>query len=124
MQTRDDHGIIFQSYSSLAQGRLSGKYSVEDPPPKTYKFSSYSMKEFEPTWDVLKCITQIRGKPIAAVALNYNISKGALPVVGIRNLEMAKHVVEALGWRLSAEEVKELDAHNAEGKTTKLWQQG
>jgi aryl-alcohol dehydrogenase-like predicted oxidoreductase len=82
------------------------------------------MKEIEPTLDVLRRIAQKRGKPVAAVALNYNISKGALPLVGIRNPEMAKHAVEALGWRLDVEEVKQLDAYSSEGKTTKLWQQG
>jgi aryl-alcohol dehydrogenase-like predicted oxidoreductase len=46
------YGIVFQSYSSLAQGRLSGKYTKDNPPPKTYRFSSYPMEEIEPTLQV------------------------------------------------------------------------
>jgi len=34
-----DNGIVFQSYSSLAQGRLSGKYNSNNEPPKSYRFS-------------------------------------------------------------------------------------
>ena len=53
------------------------------------------MKEIEPTLDVLRCIAQNRGKPVAAVALNYNINKGALLLVGIRNAKMTEDAVEA-----------------------------
>ena len=49
-----DNNIIFQSYSSLAQGRLSGKYSAEsEGPPSTYRFSNYPMKEYGPVLKVL-----------------------------------------------------------------------
>jgi len=37
IQACRDRGIVFQSYSSLAQGRLSGKYNKDHPPPKTYR---------------------------------------------------------------------------------------
>jgi aryl-alcohol dehydrogenase-like predicted oxidoreductase len=118
------HGILFQSYSSLAQGRLSGKYSVENPPPATYKFSNYPMEEIEPVLRVLRLIAQKREKPVAAVALNWNISKGALPLVGIRNEQQAKEDVQALGWRLTEEEVAEIDRVSFLGRTSILWQHG
>lgn len=124
LQACKDNGIQFQSYSSLAQGRLSGKYSAKNEPPKTYRFSSYPMKDLEPTLTVLKTIAEKRGVTIPAVSLNYNISKGVLPVVGIRKLEQAQSNIQALGWRLSPEEIKQLDAVSIEGKATKLWQQG
>ncbi|TKX25119.1 aryl-alcohol dehydrogenase-like protein [Elsinoe australis] len=119
-----ERGIHFQSYSSLAQGRLTGKYDKNNPPPKNHRFSSYPMEELEPQLNVLREIADRRGKPVAAVALNYNISKGILPVVGIRSKEMVDTNLAALGWRLSEEEMKQLDAVGLEGKTTKLWQQG
>lgn len=40
LQTCRENCIVFQSYSSLAQGRLSGKYTKDNPPPKTHRFSS------------------------------------------------------------------------------------
>jgi aryl-alcohol dehydrogenase-like predicted oxidoreductase len=117
-------GIVFQSYSSLGQGKLSGKYSAANPPPKSYRFSNYDMKDIEPTLDVLRGIAERRGKAVASVSLNYIVSKGGLPVVGIRNEQQAKDAVEALGWRLTDEEVTEIDRVSVLGETTKLWQQG
>ncbi|KAI0399647.1 NADP-dependent oxidoreductase domain-containing protein [Xylaria palmicola] len=117
-------GVQFQSYSSLAQGRLTGKYNAEHLPPSTYRFSNYDMEDIQPTLDVLETIGKRRGKNPAAVALNYNLSKGALPLVGIRNLAQAEQALEALGWRLTEDEVKMIDRHSFIGKRTSLWQQG
>jgi aryl-alcohol dehydrogenase-like predicted oxidoreductase len=122
--TCEKKGMIFQGYSSLAQGKLTGKYTVDNPPPKAYKFSNYKMEDIEPTLEVLRRIASARGKSIAAVALNYNISKGVLPVVGIRKPEQAKDAIEALGWRLSEQDMIELDKVSMEGQKTVLWQQG
>ncbi|KAL0933495.1 putative aldo/keto reductase [Colletotrichum truncatum] len=119
-----DNDIVFQSYSSLAQGRLSGKYSAENPPPKEYRFSSYDMKDIEPTLVTLREIAEKRGKSVASVSLNYNISKGVVPVVGIRNVEQAKAAIDALGWRLNEDEVVAIDKVSVEGRTSTLWQQG
>ncbi|KAK1760357.1 NADP-dependent oxidoreductase domain-containing protein [Echria macrotheca] len=119
-----ERGIVFQSYSSLGQGRLTGKYNKENPPPKTYRFSSYPMEELEPVLAVLRRIGERHGKSMASVALNYNISKGVVPLVGIRNEKQARDAVEALGWRLSIEDMVAIDKVSIEGKTTKLWQQG
>lgn len=119
-----ERNIVFQSYSPLAQGRLTGKYHVGKEPPNTYRFSSYPMKDLEPTLAVLDDIALARRTSISAVALNYNISKGALPVVGMRSPEQAKQNIKALGWRLSKEEIRRIDGVSIEGKTTKLWQQG
>ncbi|EMC93828.1 hypothetical protein BAUCODRAFT_36288 [Baudoinia panamericana UAMH 10762] len=116
--------IVFQSYSSLAQGRLSGKYDRWHEPPKEYRFSSYPMKEIEPTLEVLKRIAERHGTSVASVALNYNLCHGIVPVVGVRKPEQAEDNCRALGWRLSGEEIAELDKVSFEGKTTSLWQQG
>ncbi|KAJ9655628.1 hypothetical protein H2198_005526 [Neophaeococcomyces mojaviensis] len=118
------HGIVFQSYSSLAQGRLSGKYTKDNPPPKEYRFSSYDMEHIEPALDVLRSLAQKYNVSIAAVALNWNMCKGAIPVVGIRKESQAVENMQAFGWRLTKEEITELDRRGFEGKTTKLWQQG
>jgi aryl-alcohol dehydrogenase-like predicted oxidoreductase len=119
-----ERGIQLQSYSSLAQGRLTGKWSAEKEPPKTYRFSSYPMKYLEPTLEMVKKIAVAHNVTMAAVALNYNLSKGVIPVVGVRNMEQAQSNLQALGWRLSNEEMRMLDDVSLEGKTTMLWQQG
>ncbi|KAI9838262.1 MAG: hypothetical protein M1819_005530 [Sarea resinae] len=119
-----ENGIVFQSYSSLAQGRLTGKYSADNPPPAQRRFSSYDMKDLEPTMRVLGDIAAKHDVGVSAVALNYNLSKGVIPTVGIRSPEQMKENAAALGWRLSLEEMKQIDAVSVEGKTTALWQQG
>ncbi|KAK0874036.1 hypothetical protein LTS02_000417 [Friedmanniomyces endolithicus] len=119
-----ENGIVFQSYSSLAQGRLSGKYSSSNEPPKEYRFSSYPMKYVEPTLEVQNRIAEKRGVSVAAIALNYNLMHGIVPVVGVRKPEQAEQDSAALGWALSREEIAELDQVSFEGKTTALWQQG
>lgn len=124
LQTCREEGIQLQSYSSLAQGRLTGKYDAENPPPETHRFSSYDMKEVQPVLEVLKTIADKRGVSVSAVALNYNMGKGVNPVVGVRSEHMAKENLEALGWRLTDEEYQELDKVSFKGKETKLWQQG
>jgi aryl-alcohol dehydrogenase-like predicted oxidoreductase len=120
-----DNDIVFQSYSSLAQGRLSGKYTADDEgPPSSYRFSNYPMKEYGPVLKVLGEIAAVRGVSVAAVTLNYNLVHGVAPVVGVRNAEHARSNAAALGWRLSDEEISRIDGVSSKGKTTKLWQQG
>lgn len=123
INTCSGNGMVFQGYSAIANGRLTGKYTVDHPPSKTYRFSSYPMEDIQETLAVLEKIAKARGKAMASVALNYNISKGVLPVVGIRKPEQARQAIEALGWRLS-EEMVELDRVSVEGTKTMFWQQG
>lgn len=124
MKACRENNIQFQSYSSLAQGRLSGKYNAENEPAKTKRFSSYPMKEYDPILTVTRRIAERRGVSVAAVALNYNIGKNVIPVVGVRNPSQARANVEAFGWRLTEAEYKEMDAVSFKGKHTQLWQQG
>ncbi|KAL8726131.1 MAG: hypothetical protein Q9181_006168 [Wetmoreana brouardii] len=124
LQACRDRGIVFQSYSSLAQGRLTGKYTPEHEPPKTYRFSSYPMKDLEPTLNVLKEIAGARSTSVSAVALNYNMSKGVVPTVGIRSRQQVEQNLQAFGWRLTDEEIQKIDSVSLEGKATALWQQG
>jgi aryl-alcohol dehydrogenase-like predicted oxidoreductase len=109
LQTCEKEGIVMQSYSSLAQGRLTGKYSKDREPPKSYRFSQYPMEELEGTIKVLEKIARERKVATSAVALNYNISKGVAPVVGFRNPAQVEQNIGCLGWRLSVEEIKTID---------------
>ena len=124
LQACKKNNIVFQSYSSLAQGRLSGKYNSQNEPPKEYRFSSYPMKEIEATLEVQKRIAEKHNTSVASVALNYNLVHGIVPVCGMRKPEQAESDCQALGWRLSDEEIAELDNVTFEGKHTSLWQQG
>ena len=44
------------------------------------------------------------------VAINWSICKGAVPIVGAKNVGQVRDNLGALGWRLTAAEVETLDA--------------
>ncbi|KAF9349497.1 hypothetical protein BGX26_012227 [Mortierella sp. AD094] len=117
-------GVAVLAYSPLGMGRLSGKYSAENPPPSGRKFSNYPMTELVPLLTVVERIAKKHNKPMTAVALNYTICKGTIPLGGARNPEQARQNAKALGWRLSEEEITELDSVALVGSNGLFWQHG
>ena len=61
--------------------------------------------------------------PVSAVALNYVLCKGAIPLGGARNAKQAEQNMKALGWRLTNEEVEALEEHSKKGAYS-TFQQG
>jgi aryl-alcohol dehydrogenase-like predicted oxidoreductase len=116
--------ICFQGFASLAEGRLSGKYSRLNETPRRRRFSSYPMHMLEPTIDMLKSIAGERRVPVLAVALNYSINKGVVPLVEVRDAEQAEQDMQALGWRLTEDEMKRIEAVSIEGQTSSSLQHG
>lgn len=116
--------ICFQGFASLAEGRLTGKYSRMDEPRRTLRFSSYPTHMLEPTLDVLKRIAEERRVPVPAVAINYAINKGVVPLVGVRDAEQADQDMQALGWRLTEEEIHRIEAVSIQGNTSSFFQHG
>jgi aryl-alcohol dehydrogenase-like predicted oxidoreductase len=105
-------GIRLIAYSPLAMGLLTGKYTPENPPPgmRAGRYAGV-LKEMQP---LIKLMTEIGqdwgGKSTSQVALNWVISKGALPIPGAKNVRQAEMNAGAAGWRLTAEQVAALDA--------------
>jgi len=112
-------GIRLISYSPIEKGLLSGKYSVDSPPPGA-RGRNYTnlLPKIGP---LLKLMTEIGqdhgGKSNAQVALNWVICKGALPIPGAKNAEQAQENAGALGWRLTDEEAVRLDE-----TSSKIWE--
>lgn len=120
-------GVVVLAYSPLAQGRLTGKYSVNHPPPGSRHFSDYPMTEIAPVIEVLRRMGEHYGKTPAQVALNWIICKGAVPIPGAKNREQAEQNAGALGWMLKPEEVDALDRVALVGRQTlfhRIWQHG
>ncbi|KAI1317507.1 hypothetical protein EDD11_008314 [Mortierella claussenii] len=117
-------GVAVLAYSPLGMGRLSGKYSADNPPPSGRRFSNYPMEELVPLLAVMEKIAKEHDKPMTAVALNYTICKGTIPLGGARNPEQARQNAKALGWRLSDKEIAELDSVALIGSTGSFWQHG
>ena len=104
-------GIRVIAYSPIAKGFLTGKYSTDKLPPGPRAANAASiLHRIQP---LLKLMTKIGqdhgGKSNAQVALNWCICKGTLPIPGAKNAEQARQNAGALGWKLTPEEVAELD---------------
>jgi aryl-alcohol dehydrogenase-like predicted oxidoreductase len=112
MQYCSANGIKVIAYSPLAMGMLSGKYTPENP-PKGARASQYSrelLTRIQPLIRLLKKIGQDHdGKTASQVALNWVICKGALPIPGAKNAKQAAENAGSIGWKLSDQEIIELD---------------
>ena len=112
LQRANELGIRIISYSPLAKGILTGKYSSENPPPGV-RGRQYSgiLKGVQP---LLKLMTEIGqdlgGKTSAQIALNWLICKGTLPIPGAKNARQAEMNAGSRGWRLTEDQVKSLDS--------------
>ena len=99
------------AYSPLGMGLLTGKYTVDAPPPgmRGRRFARI-LPKLPP---LLKLMTQIGqdqgGKSNAQVALNWLICKGTMPIPGAKNAKQAAANAGALGWRLTDDQVEALD---------------
>ncbi|HNA90144.1 MAG TPA: aldo/keto reductase [Anaerolineales bacterium] len=103
-------GVRLIAYSPLEQGLLTGKYSIENPPPGV-RGSGYAemLKKLPPVIKTLQEVAQTHGKTISQVALNWVICKGALPIPGAKNALQAQENAGGAGWRMSDDEVAKLD---------------
>ncbi|KAJ7298290.1 hypothetical protein O6H91_14G035900 [Diphasiastrum complanatum] len=116
--------VSILAYSPLAMGRLTGKYSTSNPPPKGRSFGNVRMDEIEPLLEKMKAIALQHGKTVAQVALNWCICKGAIPIPGAKNAKQAEDNAGALGWMLTPEDIQQLDALGRKGHNTIYWQHG
>ena len=129
-------GVKVLAYYPYAMGLLTGKYSSEGSYSKTEEeltsltgsrrskfelsdLEKYSMGDggetvpdggIAPVLRVMEDIASRRTKTVAQVALNYVISKGAIPIPGARTAAQVRDNIGALGWRLSDKEVAMLEA--------------
>ncbi|KAJ9100087.1 hypothetical protein QFC19_005767 [Naganishia cerealis] len=109
--------VIATKYSPLGQGRLTGKYSAANPPPAGRRFSNMPMAELEPLLETMRGIAKKYDVPVSAVALNWVIAKGAIPLGGAKNRQQAEQNAKALTFTLTPEEVEELASKSFKGKT-------
>ncbi len=109
-------GIRLIAYSPLEKGLLTGKYSLQNPPPGPRGWQLQNLiGKIDP---LIKLMTEIGqdhgGKTISQVALNWVICQGALPIPGAKNAVQALQNASALGWRLTEEEIKKLTSASEE----------
>jgi len=71
---------------AIGQGRLTGKYSTDNPPPGKRTFSNHPMEIVDTVVAQLRTIGEKHGgKKPSQVALNWVMAKGAVPIPGAKN---------------------------------------
>lgn len=116
----EELGIQPIGYSPLALGLLTDKYTLDKLPsstPRQILFREY-LPAIAPLLDVLRDIAKAKRKTVSQVALNWNLQKGFLTLVGIRSVSQAKENLGAVGWALSSGEIDTIDAAAKKVKKT------
>jgi pyridoxine 4-dehydrogenase len=114
LQACNDLGVKVLSYSPLALGMLTGKYSVDNPPSGPRK-SLFQSLQATPDYDnLLATMRDIAGAhgvtaTPSQVALNWTRAKNTIPIPGARTLSQVQQNYAALDWDLSSPEVAALD---------------
>jgi len=112
VKTCEELGVKVLAYSPLAQGWLTGKYSSTNKPAGARGMARREAPDA--LLDAMKRIGAAQGdKTQSQVALNWVMSKGAIPIPGARNARQATENAGAMGWRLTPDQVAELDALSA-----------
>ncbi|KAF5745666.1 pyridoxal reductase chloroplastic isoform X1 [Tripterygium wilfordii] len=106
----DSLGIRLISYSPLGLGMLTGKYTASKLPrgPRALLFRRI-LPGLEPLLNSLREVAQRRSKTVSQVAINWCICKGTVPIPGVKNVKQAEENLGALGWRLSSEELLQIE---------------
>lgn len=125
LQYCNENDIQVLAFFPLAMGLLTGKYntknenrdSVSRDSLKVSKKSSMETKDLlayskrlSPLVNTMQRLGEKHGnKSISQVALNYVICKGAIPIPGARTRQQLMDNAGAMGWRLSNDDMAELE---------------
>ncbi len=104
-----DLGVALIAYSPLALGLLSRPVGAPPPAgPRRLLFARLQPR-IMPLLTELGVIAAARQVPLAAVALNWCRSHGAMPIVGLRSVEQVDAAAAAAEWQLDEGERQALD---------------
>ena len=106
----EDLGVKTLAYFPLAMGLLTGKYDdIGNIDNKRSILESRDLMSYSastaPLMAAMRQIGEKKGKTVAQVALNWVISKGAIPVAGARTVRHVKDNLGAMGWRLDPDDI-------------------
>lgn len=109
-------GVTILAYSPLAQGLLTGKYSLESSVNPTGarsidpRFGKDNLRKIDPVISLLRIIGEKYSRTPAQVALNWLIAQGnVIPISGVKTAEQVQQNAGALDWRLSDDEITQLE---------------
>lgn len=121
LQACNDLGVKVLSYSPLALGMLTGKYTPDKPPNGPRK-KLYEQLITTPDYEnLLATMQDVAAKhqnaSKAQVALNWARAKGTVPIPGARTVKQIASNNAALDWNLSKDEEARLDRAAAQVTT-------
>lgn len=107
-------------------GILTGKFGSTGPWPEGREniFDRLDTEQLTKLLQVLKNLSTKHNIPQSSVALNWCIVKGSIPLGGARTAQHVEDNAKALGWRLTQDEVADLDQFAFLGENNKQWQHG
>ena len=117
----DAYGLSILPYFPLASGFLTGKYKRDQPPPEGARLSSpaaagmanaiLTPKNYE-TLEKLEAFATQRGKPMIDLAFGWLASQPfvASVIAGATRPEQVEQNVASGDWRLTVDELAEVDA--------------
>lgn len=113
LATARELGVTILAYSPLAQGLLTGKYTMTNPPTGARsfdkRFGTTGLIKLQPVLDKLNQLGELYSKTPAQVALNWLICQpGVIPIPGIKSAAQVEQNAGAIGWELSAADAIEL----------------
>ena len=120
-------------WSPLAGGLLTGKYRRNTPPPDArisqggspIPSEVISQELLFKIADALDEVSKETGKSIAQVALNWLLQRPTVDSIlfGARNEEQLKQNLGSIGWNLTVDQVKKLDAASDVPAAYPYWHQ-
>jgi len=112
------NGMGLLPYFPLASGLLTGKYTRNTPPPADTRFAAWQRLGDRyatgPNWDAVEHIQAFcskRGRAVLELAFNWLLSKPAVAsvIAGATKPEQVEQNVRSAGWKLTAEDLAEID---------------
>jgi aryl-alcohol dehydrogenase-like predicted oxidoreductase len=127
-----DQGVGALVWSPLGWGRLTGKIRRGQPLPETSRLHKTAGKgppasdeHLFKIVDALDEIARETGKSIPQIALNWLFQRPTVSsvIIGARNEKQLKNNLGAIGWNLTSEHIKKLDAASEKEKPYPYWHQ-
>ena len=121
-------------WSPLGWARLTGKIRRGQPLPETSRQHSAINNEMGPqvdneylyrVVDALDAVAAETGKTVPQIAINWLLQRPSVStvVIGARNEEQLRQNLGAVGWNLTPEQVRQLDAASAVPPIYPYWHQ-
>jgi len=129
-----DQGVGTLVWSPLGWARLTGKLRRGKPAPPNSRHQNKLTSEIGPqvnddylyrVIDAIDGVAQQTGKTVAQVSLNWLLQRPTVAsvIIGSRTEEQFRQNLGAVGWNLSAEQVKALDAASDVTPVYPYWHQ-